>query len=617
MTPSTFIPHGYSPLRPLSERTGSVVFLAINPAGNPCCLKIQSTSRPGALEDLAHLRRLLAPVIASDGFIPLRQWGIDLASNCLWEEMELADDSVTGQPYDPINASVYTPLTLATHVAETGAIPTLQVLQQGTRLAAAVSQLHAAGLFHRDIKPANILLFHGSWVLADYGSVGEAGTSIEFPGTEGYVPPDGLGSPALDVFALGRSLYEAWSGLDRYHFPSLPPGHTQAKDWSRHGWQLNKVLLQAGNPRPSERCPSAEDLRVALEKACIGSLQISRRKLLIGAAMTAPAIAGFYIWRNLPSHRAVWKRLPPTRFGFEAWKGNEMTCDWKRRMFYSAAADARGILFHAYNLSTWSNTERQLPVSGVQGVEVLLSRDGHHLDCLANVDGEVFRIDVHEGQKHRLGIASPKNEPGFIGRVYFNPLTGRVGRMFGYGNFRTHSRRYELDEPNRQWLELPQGPPTPWPRGWPIVFPSPDRLAWYVFGGLGNPSGRQSDTSLGPDGYNGEFHELQDLWRLNLTDNRWTQLLPYRRWTPRNLVAAITHPPTKGVAFLTGSAKDDPNEASIHLWQGDPSVNPVRLPNSGDRTHVYRFWSILREPESSHLWVFANEGVFAVALEEM
>jgi serine/threonine protein kinase len=614
LNPSSFIPHGYSPVRPLSERTGSVVFLAINPEGQPCCLKIQSTSRPGALEDLAHLRRLLTPVIASDGFIPLRRWGIEPASNCLWEELELADDSVTGQPYEPRNASVYTPLTLATHVAETGAVPTLQVIQEGTRLAKAVSQLHAAGLFHRDIKPANILLFRGSWVLADYGSVGEAGTSIEFPGTEGYVPPDGLGSPALDVFALGRSLYEAWSGLDRYHFPSLPPGHTQSTDWARHGWQLNKVLLQAGNPRPSERCPSAEDLRVALEKASTGSLQISRRKLLLAAAATAPAIAGFYIWRNLPSHRAVWKKLPPARFGLEHWKGTELSCDWKRRMFYSGKTDVRGILYHAYNLATFTNTERLLPLSGVQGIHAVLSPDGEHLDCLADVSGQIFRIDIASGTLQPLGI-HPIRDNAFNGNPYYNPLTKRVGRVFGYGDFKSHARRYELDEPNRRWVEIPQATPIPWPRHSAHCFQSADRRQWYVYGGLGNPSGRQFDTSLGREGYTGEFYEFHDLWRLDLASGRWTQLIPYRGWIPRNLVAAIAHPPTQGVAFLTGTTKDEPSEASIHLWQDGSGQNPIRLPNKGDRISMYRFWSIVREPENSHLWVFANEGVFAVALE--
>ena len=100
MKPTDALPDGYTMLRPLSERNGSVVYLAINPTGHHCCLKIQHTTKPGALGALIRVRQALAAVIASDGFIPVREWGVHPTSNCLWEEMDLADDSVTGQPYD-------------------------------------------------------------------------------------------------------------------------------------------------------------------------------------------------------------------------------------------------------------------------------------------------------------------------------------------------------------------------------------------------------------------------------------------------------------------------------------------------------------------------------------
>lgn len=616
MTVPDFIPAGYTLLRPLSVRPGSWVFLALNPSGAHACLKVQKATRPEALDELAHVRRQLEPLLPTDGFIPMRRWGIDRPSSCLWEELDLADDSVTGRRFDPKDASLYTPLTLATQVSEAGPVPTLDVLQQGIRIAGALSRLHAAGLFHRDIKPANILLRGGAWVLGDYGSVGEAGASVEFPGTEGYVPPDGLGSPALDVFALGRSLYEAWTGLDRFHFPSLPPGHPRSPEWSRHGWCLNDVLLKAGNPRPSERCPTAADLRLALERALAGRRRISRRGALLAGLGASASGFGAYVWRNLPSHRAVWRKLPPQRFGMEAWKGSELTCDWARRRIYSGAADSRGIIFHSYNFQSWTNTARLLPVSGLLAGDAVLSPDGTALDVLANVSGEVFRIQVATGTVRRLGIAV-LDDNAFVGRPYFNPLNGRVGRLFGYGDFMAHNRRYELDEPALRWLEVPPSGPVPWPRYHnTLCFPSADRLQWWAFGGIGNPSGKQSDRSLGTEGYDGRFYELNDLWRLDLKTGRWTQFLPYRRWNPRNLASAIVHPPTSGVAFLTGSARGAPGEAAFHLWQGDPDRNPVRLPNAGDRIAMYQFWSLIREPETHHLWVFADEGVFAVELKE-
>ena len=354
MIPPAFAPPGYRVLRPLSERPGSSVFLARNPDDKPCCLKVQTCHHPGTLEALARIRERLVPIVSGPGFIPLRCWGIDAASRILWEEMDLADDAVGTASEGPVpfDASLYTPLTLAHHISESGPASTHEVIDQGLALARALERLHACGLYHRDIKPANILLRNRQWLLADYGSVGEAGATVEFPGTEGYMPPDGLGSPALDVFALGRSLYEAWTGHDRFRFPSLPAGHVQRPCWTRHGWLLNDILLHAGNPRPSDRHPSAAALARDLAIAMAGRRRLSRRAMLASAAVPVAAVAAAYVWRNLPPYHAIWRRLPPKRFGMEHWQGDELTCDWKNRMIYSAASDARGFILHAYNLRT-------------------------------------------------------------------------------------------------------------------------------------------------------------------------------------------------------------------------------------------------------------------------
>lgn len=64
----------------------------------------------------------------------------------------------------------------------------------------------------------------------------------------------------MDVFALGRSLYECWTENDRFQFPSLPRVVVEAKDWDRFGWRLNKVLLRASDPRYSHWISTAEAL---------------------------------------------------------------------------------------------------------------------------------------------------------------------------------------------------------------------------------------------------------------------------------------------------------------------------------------------------------------------
>ena len=245
------VPAGYQVVRPLSERAGSWVQLAINPAGGWCGLKLQQVAHAESLAELIATRGQLQRLSSGEGLMPLLAWGVEAEARVLWEELPLADNLLAEGRFVPEQSDTYTPLSLVAWLSEHGPASTAQVIEWGSRLAEAAACLHEAGLFHRDVKPANILFLRGRPALADYGSVGRAGSSVEFPGTEGYVPPDGLGSPALDVFALGRTLYELWTGRDRFHFPSLPPAVTRRTDWDTHGWQLNEILLHAADGRPS------------------------------------------------------------------------------------------------------------------------------------------------------------------------------------------------------------------------------------------------------------------------------------------------------------------------------------------------------------------------------
>ncbi|HEY0455442.1 MAG TPA: hypothetical protein VGE41_03655, partial [Verrucomicrobiae bacterium] len=72
----------------------------------------------------------------------------------------------------------------------------------------ALSFLHQQGLLHRDIKPSNIIFVGGQPKLADIGLVAGADETKSFVGTEGYIPPEGPGTPGADVFSLGKVLNE-------------------------------------------------------------------------------------------------------------------------------------------------------------------------------------------------------------------------------------------------------------------------------------------------------------------------------------------------------------------------------------------------------------------------
>ncbi len=113
--------------------------------------------------------------------------------------MEVADDIAAGPTIEPSN---YRPRTLAAHLAKRGRLPLEECLDLGVALAAALGHLHSRGLVHRDIKPANIIFVNAVPKLADIGLVTQIGSQATFVGTDGYIPPEGPGSPLADLIPI-------------------------------------------------------------------------------------------------------------------------------------------------------------------------------------------------------------------------------------------------------------------------------------------------------------------------------------------------------------------------------------------------------------------------------
>ncbi|HXI50569.1 MAG TPA: serine/threonine-protein kinase [Candidatus Saccharimonadales bacterium] len=177
--------------------------------------------------------------------------------------MELADDATDGRRIDP---ATYAPRTLLTELRRHSRLPLGQALQLGIDLAAALEFLHGRQLIHRDIKPANIIFVDGVPKLADIGLVTDAvreGGEVTSLGTRGYIPPEGPGTAAGDVYSLGKLLYEAAVGLPVDAFPDLPTGvMEQTKE--APVFALNEILCRACENEPSRRYPSAAALAKAL-----------------------------------------------------------------------------------------------------------------------------------------------------------------------------------------------------------------------------------------------------------------------------------------------------------------------------------------------------------------
>ncbi len=187
--------------------------------------------------------------------------------------MELADDAHTGHLIEPDR---YTPRTLLNDIRryDHSPMPLDQVIHVGCQLARALRYLHAEDLTHRDIKPANIIFVHDRAKLADAGLIVQ-GAGFGFVGTQGYIPPDGSGTPRADVYALAMVLYEMISGKDRMEFPDLPD---EIPDQHQKWIAFNRLICQAASAQiDSQSVTSASVLLARLEAIRAGEYVVESR----------------------------------------------------------------------------------------------------------------------------------------------------------------------------------------------------------------------------------------------------------------------------------------------------------------------------------------------------
>src|SRR5205823_4715977 len=179
--------------------------------------------------------------------------------------MELADDgSEIANPKSGIrNWENYAPKTIRTEISRRGRLPFEECLQLSLSLTAALSHLHKGGLVHRDIKPSNIIFVNGIPKLADIGLVADASDAKSYVGTEGFIPPEGPGTPQADIYSLGKVLYEIATGKDRQCFPEPPTLLGEFSDREQL-LELNEVVLKACASDPHQRYQTPEEMQVDL-----------------------------------------------------------------------------------------------------------------------------------------------------------------------------------------------------------------------------------------------------------------------------------------------------------------------------------------------------------------
>lgn len=207
--------------------------------------------------EFAGLKRFEPVSRASDTQVDILHVGRNDDAGFFYYVMELADDANAGGQIDP---ATYVPRTLRHELSDRGRLPAAECLAIGLDLAAALENLHQNGLVHRDIKPSNVVFIQGRPRLADFGLVTSLDSSRSFVGTEGYISPEGPGTPQADIYGLGKILYEICTGRDRLDFPELPgdlKDHPEAKALV----QLNEIILKACEDDPKQRYQTAAALR--------------------------------------------------------------------------------------------------------------------------------------------------------------------------------------------------------------------------------------------------------------------------------------------------------------------------------------------------------------------
>lgn len=167
---------------------------------------------------------------------------------------------------------------------DSGVVFTLRrCVEIGILLARGLDYAHQNNVVHRDIKPANIMLGRkGTVKIMDFGiavaphAAGKAHTDAR-AGSPRYMAPEQLsGAPtnaAVDIFALGVTLYETLTGKNPFDAPTFretaerilkltpPPPSSLNPDVPP---QLDAIVMHALGKDPARRFPRIKDLGHAL-----------------------------------------------------------------------------------------------------------------------------------------------------------------------------------------------------------------------------------------------------------------------------------------------------------------------------------------------------------------
>jgi serine/threonine protein kinase len=331
--PNTVLPQipDHKLLRCIGRGAYGEVWLASSVMGSYRAVKIVwrksfDTDRPFERE-FAGIQKFEPVSRSHDGLVDILHVGRNDDAGYFFYVMELADDVQTGAQIDPDH---YEPKTLQREIQARGRLSVQECLPVSLCLTNALGYLHAQGLVHRDIKPSNIIFVKGAPRLADIGLVCGTEGSQTHVGTEGYIPPEGSGTPQADLYSLGKVFYEMGTGKRREQFPDLPTDLRENADGAAL-LEFNEVLLKACASDVRRRYQSAHELETDLALLEMGRSVRAKRstqqrwaRIKVAAcvaAVVALASAGVWLAQREPSNAGA-KVSPQSRAQAQAYVQN-------------------------------------------------------------------------------------------------------------------------------------------------------------------------------------------------------------------------------------------------------------------------------------------------------
>jgi eukaryotic-like serine/threonine-protein kinase len=195
------------------------------------------------------------------GLVQILHIGRENDAGYFYYVMDLADCQHNARQIDP---ECYEPRSLASDLDRRGRLTPPEGFQLALELSEALCYLHSRQLIHRDVKPSNIIFVNGIAKLADVGlvvHVAEAKQDSKNLGTEGFVPPEGPGTPSADVYSLGKVLCEAVLGYTAAASDNAP---LSLGDIGEEWQPFREVILKAANDDYTLRHQSMAELQADL-----------------------------------------------------------------------------------------------------------------------------------------------------------------------------------------------------------------------------------------------------------------------------------------------------------------------------------------------------------------